>query len=372
MYLKQIELNQFRNISREKIDFSEHINIIHGRNGQGKTSILEAIFFLSITKSFRAKSEKIVLQHDKEYFQINGFFETDTKDDFSVRLYYSAEEGKHVFLNQNKVEKFSQFIGKIPITLLSLENLELTYGVPENRRKFIDILLSQISPVYLYALQAYKKTLNHRNRLLSLIAEKKENQQALFPWDEQLVKYGSDIIRFRNQFVKYANDKIDGYYSQLSLTDEQISVKYKTNIKSNPDDEKLDNIEEQLRAALSENINSDLFRQNTLSGPHRDDLIFYKDNYPLKSYGSQGENKTLIIALKLVESEYLKEKTNENPILIMDDIFGELDDQRIKNLLGYVVKFGQTFITTTSDQKFKEMSTGSVRFLEIERGMVAV
>jgi len=365
MYLKQIELNHFRNISGEKIDFSRQINIIHGRNGQGKTSLLEAVFFLAITKSFRAKSEKIVLQHDKEYLQITGLFETDMKDTFSVRVYYSAAEGKHVFLNQNKIDKFSHLIGKIPVTLLSLEDLELAYGVPANRRKFIDILLSQVSPIYLQALQVYKKTLSHRNRLLSLISENKENGSILFPWDEQLVKNGSYIIRLRQQFIQFANEKIAGYYRRISFRDEQITVKYKINI---PVESEADNIEKIFKQTLFENYDADIQRQNTLIGPHRDDLIFYKEGFPLKTYGSQGENKTLLIALKLVESEYLKEKTSENPILLMDDIFGELDNERINNLIGCVIPFGQTLITTTSREKISGVPDEAVRFLEIEQG----
>lgn len=369
MHLKQIELNQFRNISSSKIDFSKKINIIHGKNGQGKTSILEAIYLLAITKSFRAKADKIVVQHSKEYLQVTGLFSTDHQDTFSIRVFYSNEEGKHVFLNQNKLDKFSALIGKVPITLLSLEDMELTYGLPQNRRKFIDILLSQISPVYLSALQSYKKILAHRNRLLSLIAEKKENPQALFPWDEQLIKYGSDIIWHREQFVQYANQKIARYYQRIALNEEMINVKYKTNIELTSEPISVTKIAELFRKTLNETQEADLLRQNTLAGPHRDDLIFYKDGYALKSYGSQGENKTLLIALKLIENDYLKEKTSENPILLMDDIFGELDDARIANLLNSVKEFGQTFITTNSSAKFEKLPPDTVQFIQIENGI---
>ncbi len=367
MYLKQIELNHFRNISAENINFGKQINIIHGRNGQGKTSLLEAVFFLAITKSFRAKSEKIVLQHDKEYLQIAGLFETDKKDAFSVRIFYSVADGKHVFFNQNKIDKFSQLIGKIPVTLLSLEDLELAYGVPANRRKFIDILLSQVSPIYLQALQIYKKALSHRNRLLSLISENKENSSILFPWDEQLVKNGAYIIRLRQKFITFANEKIGDYYRKISFRNEQISIKYKTNV---PFEAETGEIENVFKQTLFDNYDADVQRQNTLIGPHRDDLVFFKEGFPLKTYGSQGENKTLLIALKIVESEYLKEQTAENPILLMDDIFGELDNERINNLIQCVIPFGQTLITTTSREKIKGVPEESVRFMEIEQGKV--
>lgn len=369
MHLKQIQLNQFRNISDLKIDFSKQINIIYGKNGQGKTSLLEAIYLLAITKSFRTKADKVIIQHLKEYLQLTGQFDTDRHDSFSIRVYFSFEEGKHVFLNNNKVEKFSALIGKVPVTLLSLEDMELTYGLPQNRRKFIDILLSQISPVYLSALQSYKKILAHRNSLLSLIAEKKENAQALFPWNEQLLKHGSDIIWHRQQFVQYANQKISIYYQRIALNDEKINIRYKTNLELASGQTTVKEIEKIFRKKLAESQEADILRQNTLTGPHRDDLVFYKDGYILKSFGSQGENKTLLIAIKLIESDYLKEKTSENPILLMDDIFGELDDTRIANLLGSVKEFGQTFITTNSSAKFGQLPMDNAQFIQMENGM---
>ncbi len=369
MYLKQIELENFRNISRESITFHKKINIIHGRNGQGKTSILEALFYLAITRSFRTKAEKIVLQHEQDFLQVIGAFETDMDNSFTVRMYYSTTEGKHLFINNNKVEKFSDLIGRIPVTLLSLEDLELTYGVPANRRKFIDILLSQISPVYLQALQIYKKALAQRNKLLSLISEHKESPSALFPWDEQLIKNGSELIRFRSQFVEYMNKRLSEYYQKISLKNETIHVKYKINIPLFTEEKKslIDNL---LRSALQESLETDIRRQTTMVGPHRDDLLFFKDDFMIKAYGSQGENKTLLIALKLVECEYLKKKMNESPLLLMDDVFGELDDERIGNLLNYVSQFGQTFITTTTLKKFDDLSKDEGEFFHLSDGRV--
>lgn len=369
MHLTQIDLNQFRNISSNKIEFSRQINIIHGKNGQGKTSILEAIYLLAITKSFRTKADKILVQHSKDYLQVTGQFCTDYQDIFSIRVFYSSEEGKRVFLNKNKLDKYSALIGKVPVTLLSLEDMDLTYGLPQNRRTFIDILLSQISPVYLSALQSYKKILAHRNKLLSLIAEKKEHTQTLFPWNEQLVKYGSDIIWHRQQFAQYANNKIAGYYQRIALNDDKINIKYKTNIELGSEQNQIDKIAESYKKLLTETLDADILRQNTLAGPHRDDLVFYKNGYVLKSYGSQGENKTLLIALKLIESDYLKEKTGENPILLMDDIFGELDDARIGNLLKAVKEFGQIFITTNSNSKFQNLPEEMVQYIHLENGI---
>lgn len=368
MKIDRIELRNFRNISSEVLEFHDKINIIHGRNGQGKTSILEAIFFLSITKSFRAKTEKIVLQHNQDHMQVEGNFCSDSTDKFSVRLFFSSEQGKHVFLNQNKLEKYSQLIGKIPITLLSLEDLYIAYGIPASRRKFIDILLSQISPLYLKALQEYRKSLAQRNKLLSLISEQKETAESLFAWDTQLVTHGTEIIRHRMRFAEFAREKLGDYYRKIALRDEQISLAYKTNIFSGTADQNPEQLFDSFKLVLTESRDADIQRQNTIKGPHRDDFVFTKDGYPLKSFGSQGENKTMLIALKLVESAFLKERSGENPILLMDDIFGELDTYRVQNLLSDATRFGQTFITTTSTEKFENLARDQVRYFEIEQG----
>ena len=224
MKLKELSLSNFRNLNEQKVQFDKGLNILYGENGQGKTSILEAIYFLAISKSYRAKSEKIVLQFDKEFFDIKGIFANVENVDTSIRIFYSQKDGKNVFVNDNRLEKFSEIIGITPVILLSLEDMELTYGVPSNRRRFIDILLSQINPIYLNALQNYKKSLLQRNKHLSLIYEKRENVNSLFPWDEQLIHYGSEIIKYRISLIEYLNDKISYYYRSLSDNNEKISL----------------------------------------------------------------------------------------------------------------------------------------------------
>ena len=371
MILEKLQINQFRNISKESIRFDKKVNILYGRNGQGKTSFLETIYILALTKSFKAYSDKIFLQHSQNFLEIKGDFISANKNNMEIRYYYSETEGKNVFLNGNKLDKFSDLIGIVPVVLLSLEDFELTYGLPANRRRFLDILLSQVHPLYLNALQNYKKCLAQRNKLLTLIKEIKEPPSSLEPWDEQLVKYGSEIVRYRLQFVDFLSQRMSTKYRKISsIAEENVEVEYKTNIMGEKQisDRKKSTI--LFKEQLVKNKEKDILKETTTVGPHRDDLLFLKNGYPFKTYGSQGENKTFLIALKLVESEYVLKNAKEEPLLLLDDIFGELDEYRIGRLLDYITEIGQTFITTTVRQKFQNVSLNKDNFFEVENGRI--
>ena len=370
MHVENLYLQNFRNIKNAELAFHNKINIICGENGQGKTSILEALYLLAIPKSFRSSSDKVLLQHEEDYFDIKGSFTRKNEEKIEIRLYYSPIEGKHVFYNGNKLTRFSEIIGTVPVILLSLEDLELSYGLPGKRRRFLDILLSQISPIYLQSLQAYKKSLQHRNRLLSLISDNKESVQSLFPWNLQLTKYGLKLTELRYDFVEYLNSKINEYYTEISQKDENVQLFYRSTI-----DRYFSNIDKNEREQkyleiLTNKVEDDLRRNSTTMGPHRDDLSFKINDYHLKSYGSQGENKTFLISLKLAESDYIKEKSGKEPILLMDDIFGELDDYRIGYLLDYLSVKGQTFITTTHKNKFEAANKKEFNYLKVDGGKI--
>lgn len=369
MYLEKLNLLSFRNLIEQKIDFDSKLNIIYGDNAQGKTSILEAIHFLSISKSFRTNSEKIVIQFGKEYFDIKGFYKNGRDDTATIRLFYSNKEGKNIFLNDNKITKFSELIGFIPIVLLSLNDLEITYGLPSFRRKFLDILLSQVSPTYLQSLQHYKRSLLQRNRLFELILEKKESKKAIFPWNDQIVRYGSEIILFRMKFIEYANHKLSEYYKTISNSDYPIRIDYKSNLVENeyPD---IDTLKKRFYDLLDQQYQNDLFKKSSSVGPHRDDLHFYLNDNLFKSFGSQGENKTFLIALKLLEGSYLKLNLMNSPLFLMDDIFGELDSSRIGRLMDYLGNMGQTFVTTTLMNKFSYGQLHDSQLIHLKNGMV--
>lgn len=369
MQVRNISLSNFRNIEKALVEFNSNINILYGKNGQGKTSFLEAIYLMAITKSFRSSSEKVLLQHNKDFFEIKGTFEKQSPDKIHLRFYYSSTEGKNVFYNGNKLNRFSELIGVIPVTLLSMEDLELSYGVPAYRRRFLDILLAQTSSVYLKSLQAYRKSLQQRNRLLSLISENKENVNNLFPWDRQLARYGSEIVAYRLNLLDFLSSKLDFYYKAISKTNDIISVRYKTAI-NEKEKFSINTYQEKYLKLLQKNVDLDIQRKSTTAGSHRDDLVFMKNGYIIKSYGSQGENKTFLIALKFAEKDYIKIKTGKDAVLLMDDIFGELDSERINYLMNHIVNEGQTFITTTLKEKFESVGLKKENFFKIEAGMI--
>lgn len=370
MYLEHLSLLSFRNLIEQKIAFDSKLNIIYGDNAQGKTSILEAIHFLSISKSFRTNSEKIAIQFGKDYFDIKGFYKNGRDQAATIRLFYSNRDGKNIFINDNKINKFSELIGFVPTILLSLSDLEITYGVPSFRRKFLDILLSQVSPTYLQSLQHYKRSLLQRNRLFDLIMEKKESKKVLFPWNDQLVKYGSEIILFRMKFIEYANEKIAEYYKTISSREDPIRMEYKSNIMDSVEYQDMDHMKNRFYDLLDQQYQNDLNKGSTSVGPHRDDLHFYLNDNLIKSFGSQGENKTFLIALKLLEGSYLKLKLLNNPLFLMDDIFGELDSSRTGRLMEYLGSMGQTFVTTTLKNKFSHYTLYDSRLIHLKNGMV--
>ncbi|MBD3224417.1 MAG: DNA replication/repair protein RecF [Caldithrix sp.] len=372
MFIEELKVLNFRNLAEQQISFNKHLNIIHGNNGQGKTSVLEAIYLIAITKSFRVATDKVILQYDREYLDVSGRFKSskDTNHILMLRLYYSEREGKHIFLNGNKISKFSEIIGTVPVILLSLEDLDIMYGLPGSRRKFVDIMLAQVNPLYLKSLQKYKQALAQRNKLLSEIKEGRSKETDLQPWDVQLIEHGAYIVYHRQQLKDFLNQSITQFYQQISDQQESIWVRYQTNILKNLGEYSRERLEEHYLQRLTDYVSNDIERENTLNGPHRDDFIFLKDNHPIKTFGSQGENKTCLIALKLAESAFMRSKIDEKPIFLLDDIFGELDEGRIHRLLASLDDMGQIFITTTLSDKFDHMNVSPNQMYHIENGMV--
>ncbi len=369
MFLSNIQLQNFRVFNKLDITFHPKINIIYGLNGQGKTSILEAIYFLSITKSFKARADSNVLNHQAEFFDITGSFFHKNEVLNKLRVYYSKSEGKHVFIDNEKVKTFSEVVGLFPTILLSLEDIELTYGVPASRRKFLNVLLSQLYPSYLLALQKYKRSVLQKNKLLAL-DDYPTKLDELDTWNKQLVEFAAEIFFYRIKFIQFLNDKISDSYNTISGKNEKISVHYKTNIHGLKAEQTLSEIKKLFSITLEKVKNSEIKRQSSLVGPHRDDVDFIKDGFPFKSHGSQGENKSFLIALKLLESQYIFEISKNLPLLLLDDIFGELDSYRVENLLTNILDHGQTFITTTDDHKVKNIVTDKKSFFNIENNFI--
>ena len=351
MYVKRLELTNFRLFEKTDLEFADGINLITGRNGCGKTSVLESIYFLALTKSFRTSQDFQIIKHQKDYFNIKGYFATDKKSKKISRVYYSEKDGKHMFLNSKEIKKYSEYIGFLPCVLLQPDDIKLTLGAPADRRKFLDILLSQISPVYLKDLRIYKRVLIQRNALLAS-EEKLQIENQIDIWNSKLIDHGTRIIRKRIEFVNFLDNILGSYYNNLSNKDDTISVNYESSIIGDHNNASIQTIKELFKKRMSLFYKYELQKKTTVTGPHRDDVLFFKNGKLFKDYASQGENKSLIIALKLLEWNYLSQAHDSRPVLLFDDIFSELDQSRIKGLLRFLKDVGQTFITTTLIDKF--------------------
>ena len=352
MNIRFIKLRNFRNHSNSEISFGSEFNVLRGNNGQGKTNVLEAISYLSLTKSFYAANDATTLQLGKEFFEIEGTLVSDDGHQSEVRVTYDRETAeKQLTINRSRPETLASVIGMFPIVVLSPEHHEITFGAPVERRKFIDLLLSQISRVYFEDLLEYRRVLKQRNRILSdLKLQSREQPDTLEPWTIGLVNHGSRIIHKRREFLSEFQTYVNQAYRDLVGNHEAPRLDY-VGLPDIPDDCRL--IEERLQKALEQRRDEELRRGVTLVGPHRDEVRFSIDDMSVQKFASQGQHKTLLVALKVAEFFYLKERRNEVPIFLLDDVFSELDEHRSQHILDLVGTLGQTFITATGDAVFQ-------------------
>ena len=341
MILKQLELNHFRNYYKETFVAGESINLIFGENGHGKTNLLEAIYYLALCQSFRASSDKDCINYysETDFFNIKGLFKNRFDSEETIVVKYSKKESKQIMVNQLKEDRLKDHIGRIPAVLLKPDDLKLSFGGPAERRRFIDVLLSQISSVYVDNLMRYKRAIKQKNSILKAPQVDKEQLKS---WNENLVTYGSEIIRKRIEIIENLNSYLSKFYQDISGQADQLKLDYLSNVTG-------DDVKESFRRMLDQHYESELHQRISLVGPHRDDLSFYINSKNVSDFGSQGENKTFIISLKLSEMKLLLNFKEEKPLLIFDDVFNELDQFRVENLLSFLTEIGQVFISTTNE-----------------------
>lgn len=373
MTIRDLKLENFRNHERGVFAWSVHGNLIVGPNGAGKTGVLEAISFLTLTKSFLAKSDAVVLSFGKEYFKVEGTFETDSGGESVVRVGYDGVRSEKVVrINGGRVERLSSMIGRYPVVILSPEHGGITRGVPAERRRFVDLVICQASAAYCADLVEYRKVVRQRNRVLSNgFAGRSDSPELLASWNEQLVKYGSRLVVRRLQFVDEFRKHMTKAYRWLVRAEEQPSLVYV------PFDEAgrsmtVEDIGHLLRLELGGRAEEEARVGFTLVGPHRDDFNLQINGLDVRRFASQGQHKTFLIALKLAEILYLQGVSGEKPLVLLDDVFGELDLERSQRLLGVLDKLGQTFITSTDTVRLKELVQGEENWKEIrlEDGIV--
>lgn len=344
MVLKELELKNFRLHKNTVLKFSENLNYIIGGNGQGKTTILEAIYYLCTTKSLGQSLDKEAVNFEENYFEIKGKF--SDKTDNKVKVQYSLENNKKsTFINDKYLGKASELIGKFPVVTLVQSDHAITLGSPSERRKFVDSVISQSNETYLKFLIEYNRTLRQRSSLLSQIKDGYNSvlMDQLEAWTESLIKAGTEIIKHRIKFCTEFIDYVCLAYEKVMKGREKPAIEYLF-LENGGDVEK---IEEIFREKILLERNNELRRTVNLVGPHRDDFLFTINNMELRKYGSQGQHKTFQIALRFGEFFYIKDKLNKTPVFLMDDVFGELDTERALKISEYLNEVGQAFITMT-------------------------
>jgi DNA replication and repair protein RecF len=342
MRLNNISIENFRNY--EKIDLSfdkaKNVHLFIGDNAQGKTNFIEAITMLSLAKSFRAQKYTSLINESSEYARITGSAEKE-KNSVNLEFFVSKVPQNKKNLRKNGVDvTVKDFIGELNIVLFHPEDLNMLYLSPNLRRKYIDTILSQTDPFYFDSLVHYNRALKQRNKGLQLISDNKASRDQLFVWDEKLAEYGSFILKQRLNLVEYFNNSLSGHYSLIADGDDKVKIDYQNTMS-----EKCVQKEEYLNE-ISHNHTNDILYRHTRKGVHRDDLLFYLNDKNVHEYASRGEVRTLLIALKLAEIDYIKEKTGQKPLLLLDDVFSELDKKR-QQYLTSAIKGYQSFITTT-------------------------
>ena len=339
MIIESIELKNYRNYDKLHMDFSHGTYILYGDNAQGKTNILEAIYVCATTKSHRGSKDKEIIQFDRDESHIK--LNVRKRDvPYRIDMHLKKNRAKGVAVNGVPIKKASELFGIVNVVFFSPEDLNLIKNGPAERRRFIDLELCQLNKLYVHSLVQYNKIVTQRNKLLKDIMFRPDYEETLDIWDMQLVQYGREVIRCREAFVGQLNDLIGGIHRQLSGEKESLHISYEPNVT-------VDMFEDTLRKSRP----SDLKQRTTLTGPHRDDLSFIINDIDIRRFGSQGQQRTAALSLKLAEIELVKKIVNDYPILLLDDVLSELDGSRQNHLLSGINHI-QTMITCTGLEDF--------------------
>jgi len=339
MFVKSLELNNYRNYENIQIDFDKGVNILYGDNAQGKTNALESIYLCSTTKSHRGSKDKEIVKFGQNEGHIRCLFDKNEVD-YQIDIHLRTEKSKGIAINGIKLKKAAELMGVINVILFSPEDLSIIKNGPSDRRRFVDSELCQLDKVYLYNLTSYNKIVNQRNSLLRDIVYHPELTDTLDVWDSQLISLGTKIIDRRTLFINQLNEIIYDIHKNLTGDKEKLLIKYDPNVEIMEYQQKL------LR-----NREKDIKYKLTSVGPHRDDFIFYINDMDSKKYGSQGQQRTAALSLKLSEIELVKNLTGNTPILLLDDVLSELDSNRQRYLLDFIGEI-QTIITCTGLDDF--------------------
>ncbi len=363
MYLKSLSLINFKNIAESRLDFSKSINALVGDNGAGKTNVIDAIHYLSLSKSMVVMTDRQSVRHEEPFFVVDGNFVSDQGSSEGVVCSFSRQQAKGVKSlkrNGKEYERLSDHIGVIPVVVVAPQDIALVYDGAEERRRFLNSFCSQLDPLYLSSLIRYNAALAQRNTLL----KQRADESILEIYDQQLSQSAEHIFAKRSDVIAAMQPLVEEYYAALSQGRESISLGYSSQLTDGS-----------LVDLLAQTRSRDRAVEHTTVGVHRDDLELKIEGYPLRKYGSQGQQKSLLIALKLAQYRIVSELRGERPILLLDDLFDKLDSSRVERLIQIVStsEFGQIFITDCNPTRLEailSVSTTPYSLYQVEQGQI--
>jgi DNA replication and repair protein RecF len=347
MFLHKLIISNFKNYSEATLEFSEKINCFTGNNGVGKTNILDAVYYLSFCKSYFNVVDAQNILHHHDFFALHGYYHYPTKTPDHISCQVKLNHRKVFKANTREYDRLSDHIGNFPLVMISPYDRDLINDGSELRRKYLDSVISQFDHSYLDHLMSYNKALQQRNALLKQMAEQRYfDAVSLEIWSEKLQSHGTPIFEKRTAFIKEFNPLFETHYQFLSGNAEQVGIDYNSLLTHSP-----------MGDLMTESVEKDRVLRYTSTGIHKDDLDFTINGYPLKKFGSQGQQKTFVIALKLAQFEFTRKIKGFKPILLFDDIFDKLDDSRVEQIVKLVSgnNFGQVFITDTQRQRIEKI-----------------
>lgn len=363
MWLKRISILNYKNLEQAELSFSRKMNCIIGKNGMGKTNLLDAVYYLSFCKSATNPIDSQNIRHNQDFFVIQGFYETDTLEPEEVYCGLKRKQKKQFKRNKKEYTRLSDHIGFIPLVLVSPADSLLIAGGSEERRRFMDVVISQFDREYLEALIRYNKALMQRNTLLKSDVDPEE--ELMVVWEEMMAAAGAVVYQKRKAFIDEFIPVFQSYYAYISQDREEVSLAYESHAAQGD-----------LLQLIKESRQRDRIMGYSLKGVHKDDLIMRLSEFPIKREGSQGQNKTYLIALKLAQFEFLKRTGSQTaPLVLLDDIFDKLDASRVEQIVKLVAgdNFGQIFITDTNrdhlDKILKKID-GDYKLFEVDDGIV--
>lgn len=357
MFIESIELLNYRNYSQLHMEFHEGTNVLYGDNAQGKTNILEAVYVCCTTKSHKSSKDKEIIQFGEDESHIKLQVRRDGVP-YRIDMHLKKNKAKGVAVNGVPIRKASELFGIVNVIFFSPEDLNIIKNGPAERRRFVDLELCQLNKLYVYNLVQYNKVVVQRNKLLKEIEYQPSLKETLDVWDIQLARYGKELIRFRKQFIDELNRIIHDIHFHLSGEREDLVIQYEPNVAA-----------DQFEESLIKNRFSEIRQKLTLTGPHRDDLNFIVNGTDIRRYGSQGQQRTAALALKLAEIELVKKTVKDYPVLLLDDVLSELDSKRQEHLLSEINHI-QTVITCTGLDDFVNSRFRMDKIFKIVEGTV--